>query len=151
MNNEFRSRAAAECDRVLNTLATLAPTDEAYPTVLRCLTDLFYLSGPHLGEGEAFSKTTAPCELPAFEEAPAPAAEEPAPDEPWEDAEPQPAPEQPEVPVLKKETVRAALAEAKSNGVIVSGIIQSFGVSKFSDIPAERYPEVMEKLREASK
>jgi len=151
MNNVFHSKAAAECDRLLNILTNMDPTGEAYPTVLRCLIDLFYVADRSVAVG------ASPCKLPAFdaEDGFGPAVEEPdqetEPESPAEDAEPQPAPEQPEVPVLKKETVRAALAEAKSNGISVSGIIQAFGVSKFSDIPAERYPEVMEKLSEASK
>lgn len=154
MNNEFRSKAAAECNRVLDTLAGLDPTAAEYPTVLRCLTDLFYLAGPHFEVRDDFARPAAPCEPSAHADDPAPVAEEPAVAEPEQPTEPESAeentvPNKPEEPVLKKENVRAALAEAKANGISVAAIIQSFGVSKFSDIPAERYTEVMEKLAEA--
>lgn len=45
------------------------------------------------------------------------------------------------------ETVRAKLATLSQNGMQkeVKAIIESFGVKKLTDIPAEKYPEVMEK------
>jgi len=45
------------------------------------------------------------------------------------------------------ETVRATLAGLSQNGMQkeVKAIIESFGVKKLTDIPAEKYPEVMER------
>lgn len=48
------------------------------------------------------------------------------------------------------ETVRAKLATLSQNGMQkeVKAIIESFGVKKLTDIPAEKYPEVMKKAAE---
>lgn len=48
------------------------------------------------------------------------------------------------------ETVRAKLANLSQSGKQkeVKAIIESFGVAKLTDIPAEKYPEVMEKAAE---
>lgn len=50
-------------------------------------------------------------------------------------------------PTLTLETVRAKLAALSQSGKQkeVKAIIESFGVAKLTDIPAEKYPEVMEK------
>lgn len=50
-------------------------------------------------------------------------------------------------PTLTLETVRAKLADLSQGGKQkeVKAIIESFGVKKLTDIPAEKYPEVMEK------
>ena len=50
-------------------------------------------------------------------------------------------------PTLTLETVRAKLANLSQGGKQkeVKAIIESFGVKKLTDIPAEKYPEVMEK------
>ncbi len=53
-------------------------------------------------------------------------------------------------PTLTLETVRAKLANLSQGGKQkeVKAIIESFGVKKLTDIPAEKYPEVMEKAAE---
>ncbi len=53
-------------------------------------------------------------------------------------------------PTLTLETVRAKLAALSQNGMQkeVKAIIESFGAKKLTDIPAEKYPEVMEKAAE---
>ena len=53
-------------------------------------------------------------------------------------------------PTLTLETVRAKLANLSQSGKQkeVKAIIESFGVKKLTDIPAEKYPEVMEKAAE---
>ena len=53
-------------------------------------------------------------------------------------------------PALTLETVRAKLANLSQGGKQkeVKAIIESFGVKKLTDIPAEKYPEVMEKAAE---
>lgn len=42
--------------------------------------------------------------------------------------------------------VRAALRDAKKRGVDIAGVIKSFGASNLTDLPAEKYGELMEKL-----
>ncbi len=44
--------------------------------------------------------------------------------------------------------VRAALRDAKKRGVDIAGVIKSFGASNLTDLPAEKYPELMKKLEE---
>lgn len=44
--------------------------------------------------------------------------------------------------------VRAALREAKKRGVDIAGVIKSFGASNLTDLPAEKYGELMKKLEE---
>lgn len=50
-------------------------------------------------------------------------------------------------PTYTLETVRAKLANLSQGGKQkeVKALIESFGVQKLTDIPAENYPEVMEK------
>ena len=42
--------------------------------------------------------------------------------------------------------VRAALRDAKKRGVDIAAVIKSFGASNLTDLPAEKYPELMKKL-----
>lgn len=53
-------------------------------------------------------------------------------------------------PAYTLETVRAKLAALSQSGKQkeVKAIIESFGVAKLTDIPAENYPEVMRKAAE---
>ena len=53
-------------------------------------------------------------------------------------------------PTLALETVRAKLADLSQGGKQkeVKAIIESFGAKKLTDIPAEKYPEVMRKAAE---
>jgi hypothetical protein len=53
-------------------------------------------------------------------------------------------------PAYTLETVRARLASLSQNGMQkeVKALIESFGVKKLTDIPAEKYPEVMQKAAE---
>ena len=53
-------------------------------------------------------------------------------------------------PTLTLETVRAKLANLSQGGKQkeVKAIIESFGVKKLTDIPAEKYPEVIRKAAE---
>lgn len=44
--------------------------------------------------------------------------------------------------------VRAALRDAKKRGVDIAGVIKSFGASNLTDLPAEKYGELMKKLEE---
>lgn len=55
-----------------------------------------------------------------------------------------------EQPKLEASFVRGELAKARRKGVNVTEIVTSFGVDNFKDIPPERYPEILEKLKEVS-
>lgn len=44
--------------------------------------------------------------------------------------------------------VRAALRDAKKRGVDIAAVIKSFGASNLTDLPAEKYGELMKKLEE---
>lgn len=53
-----------------------------------------------------------------------------------------------ETKTYKLEDVRAKLGELSKAGKNIKGLIQSFGVRKLTDIPAEQYTAVMEKAGE---
>lgn len=59
-----------------------------------------------------------------------------------------PAPETEVADVVDLVTVRAALRDAKKRGVDIKELIQSFGATNLTDLPAERYGELMKKLEE---
>lgn len=44
--------------------------------------------------------------------------------------------------------VRAALRDAKKRGVDIAAVIHEFGASNLTDLPAEKYGELMKKLEE---
>ena len=44
--------------------------------------------------------------------------------------------------------VRAALREAKKRGVDIAAVIHEFGASNLTDLPAEKYGDLMKKLEE---
>lgn len=52
-------------------------------------------------------------------------------------------------PKLEATFVRGELAKARRRGVNVTEIVASFGVDNFKEIPADRYAEILEKLKEA--
>ena len=51
-------------------------------------------------------------------------------------------------PIPTIEEVRAALKEADEAGIEVKSFISAFGVKNLSAIPKERYPELLERLRD---
>src|SRR5690606_19677544 len=65
-------------------------------------------------------------------------------------AEERRAAKRPAKPVYTREQVRAKLADMQRQGkrAEVKALIQSFGVPKLSDVPAERYAELMAKAEE---
>lgn len=56
-----------------------------------------------------------------------------------------------DVAEIKPETARKALAElSKLKGKeVAKGVIEGFGCAKFTDIPEEKYPELMKAIKEA--
>lgn len=62
--------------------------------------------------------------------------------------EPQPEPEPEPVPSYTLVEVRAACRDAKKRGVDITALIKSFGVNYLTDLPAEKYGELMKKLEE---
>jgi len=69
-----------------------------------------------------------------------------------EDTRPSPGEAEEETPQTVVEfsliQVRAALREAKKRGVDIAEVIKSFGASNLTDLPAEKYSELMKKLEE---
>lgn len=59
-----------------------------------------------------------------------------------------PAPETEVADVVDLVTVRAALRDAKKRGVDIKELIQSFGATNLTDLPAEKYGELMKKLED---
>lgn len=75
-------------------------------------------------------------------------APEPA-QEPKPKAKPKPKPEQKAEPVIPLETVRAKLTALSRDGkqAQVKTLITKFGAKKLTEIPAEKYPELLEAAR----
>lgn len=59
-----------------------------------------------------------------------------------------PAPETEVADVVDLVTVRAALRDAKKRGVDIKELIQSFGATNLTDLPAGKYGELMKKLED---
>lgn len=77
----------------------------------------------------------------AEENATAPASEPERESQKMEEPKPDPA------ALPKKADVRLALGKARTErGINVTAILQGMGVDNFNDLPADRYPELLEKL-----
>ena len=63
-------------------------------------------------------------------------------------AEPQPAEAAPDAPPVKLEDIRKKVIElaASGNTAKASAVMQGYGVTKVSDLPADKYAEVLDKL-----
>lgn len=68
---------------------------------------------------------------------------------PEQELEPEAKPEQKAEPVVSLETVRAKLAALSQDGkqAQVKSLITKFGAKKLTEIPAEKYPELLEAAR----
>jgi hypothetical protein len=95
-----------------------------------------------VAEKPAATISPAPAETPTQEPAQQAAAKEP---------EPAPAPEtKQETPSVTMDTVRVKLAELSQQGkqAQVKDLITSFGAKRLSDIPEDKYGELLEKASE---
>ena len=124
-----------EKDRILAGIVNADPLSTEYHTGLSNYSGILSLEGWFLSQG-----TGAPAKAPA--EAP---AEEPTP----EPAQPDSPPE----PTYTKAQVRKLLGEAQTQHPTLDlpSIIRSFGAQVLSDVPAERYAELLEKVNASTK
>lgn len=129
-----------EKDRILAGIVNADPLSTEYHTGLSNYSGILSLEGWFLSQG-----TGAPAKAPA--EAP---AEEPTP----EPAQPEPAQNQTSAePTYTKAQVRKLLGEAQTQHPTLDlpSIIRSFGAQVLSDVPAERYAELLEKVNASTK
>ena len=129
-----------EKDRILAGIVNADPLSTEYHTGLSNYSGILSLEGWFLSQG-----TGAPAKAPA--EAP---AEEPTP----EPAQPEPAqPDSPREPTYTKAQVRKLLGEAQTQHPTLDlpSIIRSFRAQVLSDVPAERYAELLEKVNASTK
>ena len=129
-----------EKDRILAGIVNADPLSTEYHTGLSNYSGILSLEGWFLSQG-----TGAPAKAP--EEAP---AEEPTP----EPAQPEPAQNQTSAaPTYTKAQVRKLLGEAQTQHPTLDlpSIIRSFGAQVLSDVPTERYAELLEKVNASTK
>ena len=130
-----------EKDRILAGIVNADPLSTEYHTGLSNYSGILSLEGWFLSQG-----TGAPAQAPA--EAP---AEEPTP----EPAQPEPTAQNQTsaAPTYTKAQVRKLLGEAQTQHPTLDlpSIIRSFGAQVLSDVPAERYAELLEKVNASTK
>lgn len=129
-----------EKDRILAGIVNADPLSTEYHTGLSNYSGILSLEGWFLSQG-----TRAPAKAPA-----AAPAEEPTP----EPAQPEPAQNQTSAaPTYTKAQVRKLLGEAQTQHPTLDlpSIIRSFGAQVLSDVPAERYAELLEKVNASTK
>ena len=123
-----------EYSRLVGRLEDVDPimNPRLYKELLDCIDILYFLRNNDTLTGE-------PGELPTAEEIVAEVTSAPIP----EIEEPE------EAPAYSKEDVRAALAKSRKNGTNVTELLEEFGCSNFSALPAAKYPELMARLGES--
>lgn len=135
-----------ELERLQRILPETDPREDGYGKVLFAMRELDILANREILED--ISKAV---EAEAEEKAEAPQAEA---DLPWtyDDPYPKQASEE-SAEELTYESVRDALNQARGRGVLLQPIIMKFvpdgSPAKFSSIPAESYPALMEELKNA--
>lgn len=147
--NDVLNLIESEQERTLRALTGADPLSERYGTGLRNYTELRWAAA-NLKEcdgnrtvgflhAEERNAEEDPNEPVADEDKPAPGVE---PDSPAEPEKPQ--------PKYTKAQVRKMLGDAQLQHpeLNLPELIRSFGVTQLSDIPEERYPELLEKLDE---
>lgn len=134
-----------EKDRILAGIVNADPLSTEYHTGLSNYSGILSLEGWFLGQGTG-APAKAPAEAPAEEPTPEPAQPEPA--------QPEPAQNQTSAaPTYTKAQVRKLLGEAQTQHPTLDlpSIIRSFGAQVLSDVPAERYAELLEKVNASTK
>ena len=134
-----------EKDRILAGIVNADPLSTEYHTGLSNYSGILSLEGWFLSQG-----TGAPAKALAETPAEAP-AEEPTP----EPAQPEPTAQNQTsaAPTYTKAQVRKLLGEAQTQHPTLDlpSIIRSFGAQVLSDVPAERYAELLEKVNASTK
>ena len=134
-----------EKDRILAGIVNADPLSTEYHTGLSNYSGILSLERWFLSQGTV-APAKAPAEAPAEEPTPEPAQPEPA--------QPEPAQNQTSAaPTYTKAQVRKLLGEAQTQHPTLDlpSIIRSFGAQVLSDVPAERYAELLEKVNASTK
>lgn len=128
-----------ELERCKTAMTDTRPGEEEYQRALESLRSIWYTlryDCEPIQDPDGANPDTLP--EPEASDTPTGAEE---PEQPPE--EPKPAPS---TPKLKKEDVRAALADARLKGVNVSKLIADLGASNLSGVDPSDYPRLMETL-----
>ena len=130
-----------EKDRILAGIVNADPLSTEYHTGLSNYSGILSLEGWFLSQGTG-APAKAPAEAPAEEPTPEPAQPEPTAQNQTSAA-----------PTYTKAQVRKLLGEAQTQHPTLDlpSIIRSFGAQVLSDIPAERYAELLEKVNASTK
>ena len=140
-----------EKHRILAGTANADPLTTEHHTGLSNYSGILSLEGWFLSQGTG-APAKAPAEAPAEEPTPEPAQPEPAQPEP---AQPEPTAQNQTfaAPTYTKAQVRKLLGEAQTQHPTLDlpSIIRSFGAQVLSDVPAERYAELLEKVNASTK
>ena len=130
-----------EKDRILAGIVNADPLSTEYHTGLSNYSGILSLEGWSLSQGTG-APAKAPAETPAEEPTPEPAQPEPTAQNQTSAA-----------PTYTKAQVRKLLGEAQTQHPTLDlpSIIRSFGAQVLSDVPAERYAELLEKVNASTK
>ena len=134
-----------EFKRIVTTLTQTDPASSEYTQVLHnfeCLDAIGSSIDEFLKTADMCNEDCADCPIPECDTdmkvvdfpPPVPEAHEPPPD--------------PE-PEYTQAEVRAKLAEARRLGVNVAAIVRDFGVENFTAIPATKYGELLERVKDS--
>ena len=154
----IENNLTAEIQRINDRLKVENPGSDIYHRLMEDLkTAVTLYHGERLRA--KYESEDAPCDRPCpiggsdgpgVPDAPVDAAEENvnAPASEPEQESPKPEEPKPDPATLpKKADVRLALGKARTErGINVTAILQGMGVDNFNDLPADRYPELLEKL-----
>lgn len=135
-NQQIRDVFDIEKDRILAGIVNADPLSTEYHTGISNYSGILSLEGWFLSQG-----AEAPAKAPAETPTPEPAQPEPA------------QPDSPPKPTYTKTQVRKLLGEAQTQHPTLDlpSIIRSFGAQVLSDVPAERYAELLEKVNASTK
>ena len=142
----------SEQDRIIKALGNTDPLSDRYSTGLNALSSMFWLTRDiiHANDTAPIGISALPAEntQESEKESTRQPDDAPMPDGPNEPDIPAEA-EKPQ-PEYTKAQVRKMLGDAQLQHpeLNLPELIRSFGVAQLSDIPAERYPELLEKLDE---
>lgn len=140
-HQQIRDVLDIEKERILASIVNADPLSTEYHTGLCNYSEILSIEGLWLFDQSAETETEAPAEATA--EAPTPEPIQPEPIQP----------DSPTEPTYTKAQVRKLLGEAQTQhpALDLPSIIRSFGAQVLSDVPAERYAELLEKVNAATK
>ena len=153
---ELKKTLAAELKRSVSALPNLDPTSEEYGRVLMNVSALegyirYWGTEPRYTEAGALILPPAAEALADVEAEPENEGEALADAEAEPENESEAAPWEEPAPTLKKEDVRAQLAEARLKGVDVSKLIADVGAANLSGVDPSRYGELLKNMNAALK